>query len=122
LLLRGRSREQIMAALRVARATRLATGPAEETPHTTRAAELLDISPDAFWRMAPAAERVQIRIAAPEVDLELLRMLGSPTFLARRTLAAQLEQVYHTVTDKAVAFAYRDRQRANGDQAADAER
>ncbi|MFH1085223.1 MAG: hypothetical protein V1772_05635 [Chloroflexota bacterium] len=112
-VLRGRAREQIMSALRVARAARLATDPAGA--RAARPAHMLDISPDAFWRMSPAAQRVQIRIAPPELEMELLRMLGDPTFVPNRALIAQLERVYRAVSDKAIAFAYRERQRTNGE-------
>ena len=57
-----------------------------------------------FWTMGDEAVAMQIHIAAPEIEGEILKLLGEPEF--DPTLAEHLPEVYARVSARALAVAY----------------
>ena len=110
-VMRGRNRDQIMSALRDRRAA-LAAGDLREATASGRdreagqaAAETLEERASRFWKMGDAGP-VPIHVQAPEVEMELIKLLGIPSFLEDEALLAELSQVYRRVTAKALDVAY----------------
>jgi uncharacterized Zn finger protein len=106
--LRGRTREQILIALRADRAARLESGLEPEPPAEAQplAAQALTVSPDRFWQIGPEAAALEIRVRAPEVEGELLKILGDPVFAQNERLAAEIANVYHLVSREALRLAF----------------
>jgi len=104
--LRGRAREQVMADLRAERAERLGNGDSAAMHEGEARAASLDVDPETFWRMGPALEDLQVRVRPPEIETELVRILGSPDFAGDAGLMEALEQVYERVTRRALRLAY----------------
>jgi uncharacterized Zn finger protein len=130
LRMRGRTRAQLMAALRVQRAAHLSGQlpqgePAADTASPAAATEEpgeedastqagigsteLCANPDAFWRMGGALESLQVRVAKPEIEMELIKMLGDPVFTQSDELRARLERIYRAVRERAIETAFGDR-------------
>jgi uncharacterized Zn finger protein len=107
--MRGRTKEQIMAALRDKRAEH-ATAPVPGAhPPQTHALVVdtpLEDCLGTFWQMGSEIETVQVHVAAPAVEMELLKMLGVPSFMGDETLSERLSDVYHTVSRKALDIAF----------------
>lgn len=106
--LRGRTHEQVMAALREARAD-IALGPvapAESAPHPEAGDAPLSESLERFWRMGPQLGAMQVHVAPPEVELEAIKVLGDPSFAEDETLLQRLSDVYRSVSNKAVEVAF----------------
>jgi uncharacterized Zn finger protein len=107
LVLRGRSREQVMADLRAERAERLGSGDtADHTHDVAEQAPPLIADPEAFWELGAALSDLQIRVRRPEIEMELVRILGTPEFANHPELEKQLEEVYARVTARALRVAY----------------
>lgn len=103
-LLRGRSQEQVIEALRARRA-----GPtteeesAELQPETPLAPDLA-----AFWT-APRPVDVALRFVLPEQDAVVVKRLGPPTFVRDQpTFLAALERLYHAISASALLMALGD--------------
>jgi uncharacterized Zn finger protein len=117
-VLRGRSKEQIMAALRVRRS---ATAVAE-----AKAQYVADAVPDAgpplteqlalFWQAGSELANVRVKVAAPLVKDALLKRLGAPPVEAGRRGGAgnsaaateRLSETYGAITATALERAYRE--------------
>jgi uncharacterized Zn finger protein len=106
LVLRGRSREQVMADLRAERAERLGNGDGGAGYEGEEQVASLDADPEAFWRMGAELDELQVRVRRPEIEMELVRILGAPDFAGDAGLAGALEQVYERVTARALRVAY----------------
>lgn len=108
--LRGRSREQIAAALRERRAEGLELR--EESPtYVSEAEELQDTSAlenclERYWEMGAEAESVALNVSRPEVELALLKRLGMPDFLSAKGVWPQVEGAYEAVTARALEVAF----------------
>jgi uncharacterized Zn finger protein len=107
--LRGRSQEQVMAALHERRQTHttapfVAEGPAsyevgEETPP-------LEETLTTFWQMGHALDHFPTMIQAPAQPCPVLRRLGPPAFA--ENLEAGLRPVYEAMTREALRVAFAD--------------
>ncbi len=101
-LLRGRSQEEIVAALRARRAG----GESEAVPETEQAVE-----PDLarFWSAPPQTEEVALHFALPESDALAVKRLGPPPF-ARDSAAftAAMERLYQQIGEYALLLAIGD--------------
>ncbi len=105
--LRGRTREQVMAALRARRAGDTA---AEEGAAEEEALEDGPPLPEAladYWSAGAALDEIRITIQPPPVGAALLKQLGRPPFWDEAVdLATLLGPVYDAVTTAALALAY----------------
>jgi len=104
--LRGRTKEQFMAALRERR-SRDAEGmaPGLATPVMDQA-ESLEDDIAGFWRLGPEVEALQMRVAPPEVEMEAIKVLGDPIFAEDETLMERLTRIYRAVMRKAQEVAF----------------
>ncbi|HHX45612.1 MAG TPA: hypothetical protein GX714_16765 [Chloroflexi bacterium] len=110
--LRGRTKEQFLAALRERRsrgaegATR-ATGPSDAVLGPDGAAPSED-DIAGFWDLGPEVEALQVRVAPPEVEMEVIKLLGEPSFAEDEELLERLMRIYRAVTRKAQEVALDD--------------
>lgn len=97
--LRGKTQEEIVAAL----GTGAAEGETAVAPEYTPAPPLRE-SLAAFWQIGPQLEQFTVYIAPPDAPYPLLERLGDPDFMldARRWLM----KAYDAVTETAVQIAY----------------
>ena len=115
--LRGRTKEQIMAALRGARAV----GVAEPTPARKQAErkaqpaeQVMPLAAclDSFWRSDDelnADQRLHFTIAAPGVDAAPVKRLGEPAFWqGKPEFLPQMEIAYRAITKAALALTLGD--------------
>ena len=65
----------------------------------------IELQAQRFWKMGDMSA-MQIRIAAPEVEMESLKMLGAPEFAGDVSLLERLAPVYQRVTQRALELAY----------------
>ncbi len=107
--LRGRDKAAIIAALRERRAVGVAAQEAlSYVPDVIAAVDAPPLNDclDAYWGTPAAWDAVTLRIAAPPVDLALLKRLGLPDFVDATSFRAQMERVYSGITDRALAIAF----------------
>jgi uncharacterized Zn finger protein len=107
-VLRGRTREQVVRALRDRRvaATAAAEFAAPEEPP-----EPLEDTISNFWELGESLEGVRLAVAPPQVETALLKRLGLPSFSQRpEAFRAALELAYTSVTDGALRLAFGDDQ------------
>jgi len=114
LAMRGRTKEQIMAALREKRADHAVgptlvpkAAPAHLIGLVTNAS--LEESLETFWQMGEEIHTVQVRVTAPDVEMEAIRMLGEPSFAEDEALSERLAEVYRAVSRKALDVAFGER-------------
>ncbi|MDI7275371.1 MAG: SWIM zinc finger family protein [Anaerolineae bacterium] len=115
--LRGRTQEEIVAALRARRAAAAAGEPAPEAEEQPAGASVeavadspLEASLERFWSAGDALDDMQFAIAPPEVEMALLRRLGEPPFWPRDagSFLAGLQPVYRAATKAALQLAFGD--------------
>jgi uncharacterized Zn finger protein len=112
--LRGRSKDDIVAALRERRVQGAeATDEAPYAPgDVIEAVETVGLEQclDRYWTLGPEVEEVVLNIAAPKVDMALLKRLGVPEFqgIEARGFWAQMERVYDGVTERTLEVAFED--------------
>jgi uncharacterized Zn finger protein len=101
-LLRGRSRDEIVAALRARRA-----GPdSEALPEVEQALEA-DLS--SFWSVPPQIEEVALHFALPESDALAVKRLGPPPFVRdQAAFTAVMERLYQQIGEYALLLALGD--------------
>ncbi len=109
--LRGRTRENVMAALRERRArggSALDEAPAPYQVDEDQAAEAppLEESLSSFWTLGPEAQQVSLTLSAPQIDMALLKRLGMPDFVDARSFWPSMERVYAAVTERALELAF----------------
>ncbi len=106
--LRGRTRDQVVEALRERRVAATATDQpltAEEEP------EPLEEVLSTFWAPRKSLGDFHVTIARPTVETVLLKRLGTPSFPKRpEAFVAALTLAYGSVTQKALALAFGARQ------------
>lgn len=107
--LRGRSKAEIIAALR----ERRAVGMTEQAalPYIPDGIAAVDAPPltaclETYWGTPDAWDAVALRIAEPPVELALLKRLGLPDFVDPTGFRAQMERVYDGVTARAIEVAF----------------
>ena len=109
-VMRGRTREQIMAALRARRihVGSAVVGSRDPLPSPTAAPPSLDLEQclEVFWRLGLETEELQIKIAPPEVEAEILKILGDPSFAGKEDLSEKLMEVYRSVSQRALELAF----------------
>ncbi len=109
--LRGRDKEAVAAELRKRRASALPEPPAY-VPDTVERVEALPLTDclEHYWGSSGALNAFTVHIAAPPVDLALLKRVGLPTFTDSVHFRTQMERVYTGVTEQALATAFADRE------------
>jgi uncharacterized Zn finger protein len=113
--LRGRTREQVMAALRARRA---ASAPLVEA--TTAEEEVepqvepLEPYLPHFWELQDSLREFRVTVTPPPVETALLKRLGPPPFSRRpEAFIGTLTLVYAAVTERALALAFGEGQAGN---------
>lgn len=108
-LLRGRSQEEIVAALR---ARRGAPDDVEEGEPETETAAITAADIATFWAAPTTADEVALHFALPESDALPIKGLGSPAFVrdpaARAALTAAMERLYQQIGAYALLLAVGD--------------
>lgn len=100
--LRGRSREQILRALRARRAAE-ATG---RTVSPSRAGPL-SAEVERFWIAGDELDSLAVTVGPPRVSASLLKRLGVPSFWKPHPeIRGALERLYAKVTERSMALAY----------------
>ena len=105
-VLRGRTKEQVLAALRAKRADKVADSDGADSAQEPLGEAPLPTDPAVFWGLGAEMERVEIHVRSPEVEMELLRILGEMTFVDDAEWAARLAAVYRQVSKRALALAF----------------
>jgi uncharacterized Zn finger protein len=103
--LRGRTQEQVMAALRQRRA-----GDDEDVsePEETEVLIPLEEQIPHFWDFPSPLEGFSVSIRPPTIEMPLLKRLGETAFVPPPGLESQLRAAYNAISVKAVDIAYRD--------------
>jgi len=108
--LRGRTREQVMAALRARRAT--GAPPVEEIVQEEEPepqVEPLEAGLPRFWEPWESLGDFRVTITPPSVETALLKRLGPPPFSRRpEAFVGALTLAYAAVTDQALALAFEE--------------
>jgi uncharacterized Zn finger protein len=111
--LRGRSQDEITAALRERRVQGM--GTVDEAPYTPDIIEVVEAVAleeclDRYWTIGPEAGNVTLRISTPRVDMALLKRIGVPDFqgIQAQSFWGQMERVYDGVTAQALDVAFAD--------------
>jgi uncharacterized Zn finger protein len=104
--LRGRTQEQVMAALRQRRAGETETGEdaVEETEFVTPLAEQIPH----FWELSAPLEGFSVSIRPPAIEKSLLKRLGEAGFVPAPGLESLLNGAYQVISKKAIEAAYRE--------------
>ena len=103
--LRGRTQEQVMAALRQRRAGDDELAEEREEPE---AGIPLDAQVDRFWEFSALLEGFSVSIHPPTIEMPLLKRLGDANFVPAPGLELLLKGAYQTISKKAVETAYRE--------------
>jgi len=104
--LRGRSQEQVLAALRQRRAG--ASEPAEEETEEPEAITPLEEQMAHFWEFAAPLEGFSVSIRTPAIEMPLLKRLGEASFVPAPGLESQLQGAYRAISKKALETAYKE--------------
>jgi uncharacterized Zn finger protein len=100
-LLRGRSQEEIVAALRARR-----TGPEPEVPSEQEQSVEVDLA--TFWSGPPQTEEVALHFALPESDALAVKRLGPPAFVrgeVAETFTEVMERMFQQIGEYALLTA-----------------
>jgi uncharacterized Zn finger protein len=111
--LRGRTKEEIAAALRERRAAAVeAAQVPSEAPDLAEEVEIpvLEECLDHYWALGGGVEGMAFDIATPAVEMALLKRLGAPDLpgLEPRSFWSQMTRVYEAVTARALEVAFAD--------------
>lgn len=108
--LRGRSKEQIAAALRERRADGLELR--EESPsYESEGMEAMEDPTlenclERYWELGAEAEGLTLIMSRTEVEMALLKRLGMPDFLSAKGVWSQIEGAYAAVAARALEVAF----------------
>ena len=109
--IRGRTKEQIMTSLREARAD-LAVGPSMRGSQGASSRSLgsrdrpLEECLHHFWHIGEEIRNLKIQVVPPQVEMELLKILGDPAFAEDDRLRERLAEIYRTVSGRALDAAF----------------
>jgi uncharacterized Zn finger protein len=111
--LRGRDQAAVSAALRKRRAGGAAAmEPAPlYVPEGVGSVEVPPLAEQvaAYWEAGEARADLAVHVAAPEVELALLKRVGIPPFVNAVNFRVQLTRACQGVTDRAIALAFAER-------------
>ncbi len=105
--LRGRTREQVVAALRERRAAAAEPGIETVEREAEPPGEPLETNLEHFWELQKGIANVTVTVTPPTVETALLKRLGPPAFAQRReAFVGALTLAYTTVTERALSLAF----------------
>lgn len=110
--LRGKDKDELIAALQERRAGGTVKEAAAGTIHATRPGAEVDVPPleacmNRFWALGPEMASFQVTIAPPAVPLSVLKRLGPPAFwTGKGDIVEALGKVYGAVATEALRLAY----------------
>ncbi len=112
-VLRGRTRDQVVQALRERRADRLELASdservVEQPLYEDEPVHSSGIDLERFWQPGPELAALQIRVRPPEVSHEVLQVLGEPGFAQDTPMQDRLMRVYDAVTERALEVAFEE--------------
>jgi uncharacterized Zn finger protein len=111
--LRGRSQDEVAAALRERRAQGIevvSEAPALYLTDTIGATEVLPLDEclHDYWATGVERAEIELNLTPPKVDMALLKRLGVPDYLEGRPFWAQMKRVYDGVAARALDTAFAD--------------
>jgi uncharacterized Zn finger protein len=108
--LRGRTQEQVMAALRQRRAAEAKTGEdtADESVEEPEVVIPLGEQVAHFWELSAPLEGFSVSIRPPAIEKPLLKRLGEAAFVPAPGLETLLTGAYQVISKKAIEAAYRE--------------
>ncbi len=117
--LRGRSKDEIVAALRERRVQGMEE--VEETPYVPDTIEAVETPTleqclEHYWTPGPKVKSVTLQISTPKVDMALFKRLGIPDFqgIVAQSFWGQMKRVYDGVTMNALDVAFADQEMDGG--------
>ena len=106
-LLRGRTKDEIMAALRAKRVLRQPQHERDEPPPTDEPLAPADVR--IFWNAPQQAEEVALHFALPETDALAVKRLGALSMVRdQAALTAAMERMYEQIGEYALLLALGD--------------
>jgi uncharacterized Zn finger protein len=107
---RGRTRQQVMAALREKRTDHV-PGIDEPGMSPLNTAQETDDQPlegslATFWQMGPEIDQIQVKVIPPEIEMEVIKLLGHPSFVDRKEMIERLAKAYRTISRRALEVAF----------------
>jgi uncharacterized Zn finger protein len=103
-LLRGRSQEEIVAALRARR-----VGSETESQGESEQASEAEVDIETFWTAPPHTDEVALHFALPESDALAIKRLGPPPFVRDQAAFTNvMERLYQQVGEYALLLAMGD--------------
>jgi len=109
---RGRTRQQVMAALREKRTDHVPGIGIDEpgmSPLNTAQEtddQSLEDSLATFWQMGPEIDQIQVKVVPPEIEMEVIKLLGHPSFVDRKEMIERLAKAYRTISRRALEVAF----------------
>lgn len=103
--LRGRSRGQILEALRQRRVSEEAV---EEDEEEAEAVIPLDDLLDSFWEFGAPTDEFSVAIRPPAIEMPLLKRLGEASFVRDPGLQILLTPAYQAITESVLTMAYKE--------------
>ncbi|MCO6453114.1 MAG: SWIM zinc finger family protein [Caldilineales bacterium] len=104
-LVRGRSKEQTLSALRELRQSQTDTGVVDQDSQST--SPPLETTIDHFWDIGPSISQLAYNFSPPLTTAPQLRRLG-PLPSSQIDMISLLSPIYETVTQRALAWAYQE--------------
>ena len=98
--LRGRTQEQVMAALRQRRAGQ--AEPEAEEPEEVEVVPPLEQQMAHFWELNAPLDGFSVSIRPPAIEMPLLKRLGTPAFATDADLLIQLRPAYQAISEEAL--------------------
>ena len=106
--LRGRTQEDVMAALRERRAGDVEFG--EEEVEEPEIIIPLEEQIDQFWNFSIPLDGFSVSIRPPTIDMPLLKRLGEASFVPKPGIESLLKNAYQRISKRAIEMAYQDRE------------
>ena len=104
--LRGRTQEQVMAALRERRGDEIEADESDMEASETGVS--LEEQIAHFWELSDSLENFSVSIRPPGIEQILLKRLGEAGFVPEPGLESRLRGAYRRISQKAVEIAYRE--------------
>jgi uncharacterized Zn finger protein len=105
--LRGRTQEQIMAALQARRPVEAGPATGDEEDGQTEMVTPLPETLDRFWEMGQPLTGFKTTLKPPITPFPVLKRLGQPAFI-NEDIVELLGPAYQAISDKAMAIAFED--------------